>query len=152
MLLTLGIGSAVSLVGCIVTIICDQFPKFKRWAVVLLVCSFGFICGLVYITPGGMMVLDIVDYFGGGCLIFLMTTIETIGICWIYGLNRFIRDIEFMLDIRLTVYWKLTWAYIVPGVLLSIFIYSMSIYKPLGQGDYLYPTKAVGKALYSKSL
>lgn len=73
-----------------------------------------------------------------------MATIETIGVCWIYGLNRFVRDIEFMLGIRLNAYWKLTWAYIVPAVLVSIFAYAMYLYEPLRQGDYVYPAKAIG--------
>lgn len=51
MLLTLGVGSSVSQIGTVVTIICDQFPRFKRWAVVSIVCSVGFVCGLVYVTP-----------------------------------------------------------------------------------------------------
>lgn len=94
-----------------------------------------------------MIILEIVDYFGGGYIIFLMATIETIGVCWIYGLNRFVRDIEFMLGIRLSAYWKITWAYIVPGVLVSIFAYAMSLHKPLGQGNYVYPTKAIGTSV-----
>ena len=91
-----------------------------------------------------MIILEIVDYFGGGYILFLMALIETVGVCWLYGLKRFVRDIEFMLGIRLSIYWKITWAYIAPGVLLSIFAYAMSLYKPLGQGDYVYPTKATG--------
>jgi solute carrier family 6 amino acid transporter-like protein 5/7/9/14 len=51
MLLTLGIGSAVSLTGCVVTIICDDFPHWKRWLVVTGICLIGFISGLVYVTP-----------------------------------------------------------------------------------------------------
>ena len=65
MMLTLGVGSATSLVGCVITIICDDFPHMKRWLVTAVVCTIGFFCGLVYITPGGLLVLDIVDYFGG---------------------------------------------------------------------------------------
>jgi solute carrier family 6 amino acid transporter-like protein 5/7/9/14 len=89
-------------------------------------------------------VLDIVDYFGGGFIIFLMATIETIGICWIYGLNRFVRDIEFMLGIKLSAYWKITWAYIIPAVLVFIFCYAMGTYTPLKDGDYVYPAAATG--------
>lgn len=51
MLLTLGIGSAVSLTGCVVTILCDDFPHWKRWLVVTVICLIGFVSGLVYITP-----------------------------------------------------------------------------------------------------
>jgi solute carrier family 6 amino acid transporter-like protein 5/7/9/14 len=51
MLLTLGIGSAVSLTGCVITIICDDFPHWKRWIVVTVVGVIGFFSGLVYVTP-----------------------------------------------------------------------------------------------------
>ena len=29
--------------------------------------------------------MDVVDYFGGGFIIFVMAAVETIAICWIYG-------------------------------------------------------------------
>jgi len=51
MMLTLGVGSATSLVGCVITIICDDFPHFKRWIVTIVISIIGFFCGLVYITP-----------------------------------------------------------------------------------------------------
>lgn len=91
--------------------------------------------------------MDIVDYFGGGFIVFLMATIETIGICWIYGLNRFVRDIEFMLGIKLSAYWKITWAYVIPSVLVFIFCYAMATYKPLREGDYIYPSVATGQLI-----
>ena len=51
MLFTLGVGSAVSLTGCVITIICDAFPKWKRWIVTLIISCAGFLLGLVYVTP-----------------------------------------------------------------------------------------------------
>lgn len=51
MLYTLGIGSAVALAAAVVSVICDQFPHFKYWMVTLAICTFGFLVGLVYITP-----------------------------------------------------------------------------------------------------
>ncbi len=51
MLFTLGIGSAVSLTGCVITVVCDAFPTWKRWSVTLVICSVGFLLGLVYVTP-----------------------------------------------------------------------------------------------------
>ncbi len=51
MLFTLGIGSAVSLIGGVVTIICDAFPTWKRWLVTAVVCFASFLAGLVYVTP-----------------------------------------------------------------------------------------------------
>jgi len=51
MLYTLGIGSAISLVGAVITVYCDQFPSHPRWIVTLVVCIGGFLIGLVYICP-----------------------------------------------------------------------------------------------------
>ena len=85
MLFTLGVGSAVSLTGCVITIICDAFPNWKRWMVTLIICALGFFLGLIYVTPGGTYVLDVVDFFGGGFIVFVIAVVETIAISWIYG-------------------------------------------------------------------
>lgn len=37
--------------GQVVTVIRDQYPAWKKWKVALIVCSLGFISGIVYITP-----------------------------------------------------------------------------------------------------
>lgn len=65
MLFTLGIGSASALAGCVITIICDQFPLWKKWMVTLGVCIMGFLMGLVYVTPQGQYMLTLIDYYGG---------------------------------------------------------------------------------------
>ncbi|KAK7082701.1 hypothetical protein SK128_013747 [Halocaridina rubra] len=65
MLFTLGVGSSSALIGSIVTIINDEFPMFKSWLVTLVVCTLGFLIGLVYVTPQGQYVLALVDHYGG---------------------------------------------------------------------------------------
>lgn len=65
MLFTLGVGSASALTGCIITIICDEFPHFKKWLVTLIVCIAGFLLGLFYVTPQGQYVLELINYYGG---------------------------------------------------------------------------------------
>jgi solute carrier family 6 (neurotransmitter transporter, glycine) member 5/9 len=60
------------------------------------------------------------------------------------GLNRFVKDIEFMLNLRLSAYWKVTWAYVIPISLIGIFIYAMSTYSPSDIGSGPYPPSAVG--------
>ena len=73
-----------------------------------------------------------------------MVILEVIGVCWIYGLNRFIRDVDFMLNVKLGVYWKLTWAYIIPITLIFIFVYATSRYEPTLGGSYEFPPAATG--------
>ena len=45
-----------------------------------IICLIGFCIGSVYVTPGGQAVLSLVDYFGGGFIIFLIAIIEVIGV------------------------------------------------------------------------
>ncbi|XP_046656086.1 sodium-dependent nutrient amino acid transporter 1-like isoform X1 [Daphnia pulicaria] len=144
MLFTLGVGSAVSLCGCIITVICDAFPNWKRWMVTLVICSSGFLLGLVYVTPGGQHVLDVVDFFGGGFIIFVIAVVEVTAICWIYGLKNFLRDTEFMLGIRLGIYWKFTWGFFIPFSLMGIFIYSLANFRTFVTDGYVYPASLTG--------
>jgi len=66
MLFTLGVGSAASLSGCVITVVCDALPQYKRWQITCVICAIGFLLGLVYVTPGGQYILEVVDAFGGG--------------------------------------------------------------------------------------
>lgn len=51
MLITLAIGSAAGLAGCVITILCDDFPKIKRWVITAVVSVASFFVGLIYVTP-----------------------------------------------------------------------------------------------------
>jgi len=139
MLFTLGVGSAASLTGCVISVVCDALPNYKRWIITVVICSIGFLLGLVYVTPGGQFVLDVVDFFGGGFIIFVMAVIETVAICWIYGLKRFLKDVEFMIGIRLGVYWHFTWGVFIPVSLIAIFIYSLFEFPVFKEGTYIFP-------------
>ena len=37
-----------------------------------IICLIGFAIGSVYVTPGGQAILALVDYFGGGFIIFVL--------------------------------------------------------------------------------
>lgn len=50
--------------------------------------------------------LDLVDFYGGGFVIYTMCTLEMVGVAWCYGLYNFINDMEFMLGRKLGWYWK----------------------------------------------
>ena len=45
-----------------------------------IICMMGFGIGLVYVTPGGQAILSLVDFFGGGFIIFLIAIIEVIAV------------------------------------------------------------------------
>jgi len=143
MLFTLGVGSATSLTGGIITIFCDQFPSFKRWKVTTVICGLGFLAGLIYCTPGGQFMLTLVDKFGANFVIYVMATVEVAAIAWVYGLNNFISDIEFMLGIRVGWYWKFCWGFFVPVGLTVILFYSLATEGRLQHDKMDYPDAAI---------
>lgn len=54
-----------------------------------------------------------------------------------------------MLNVKLSLYWKLTWAYVIPGSLIPIFIYSIVQYDPKDIGTGPYPPALIGNELTS---
>jgi solute carrier family 6 amino acid transporter-like protein 5/7/9/14 len=142
MLFTLGVGSATADAGAIASIFCDRYPWMKRWVVTGVLCIFGFGVGLIYVTPGGQWMTDLVDYFGGGFVIYTMSTLEVVGVAWCYGLYNFINDIEFMTGVRLGWYWKFCWGALIPVFLSAILVYSLAT-TTLQHNDMDYPTIAI---------
>jgi len=124
MLFTLGLGSATSLAGGVITIIADGFPKFKRWQVTVGVCVVGYLFGLMYVTPGGLHILDLVDNFAATFVIYVAAMVEVGAIAYIYGLRNFCSDIEFMLNQKsVSIYYKVCWGGVIPIGLFAILIY-----------------------------
>ncbi|CAD7077283.1 unnamed protein product [Hermetia illucens] len=138
MLFVLGTGSLVALQTTVVTVICDQF-EFKFWKVATVSIVLGFCAGLVYVTPGGQWILNLVDYYGGTFVPFALAIVEIGGIMWIYGLDQFCKDVEFMTKRHVTPYWRICWAVLTPGLLIVIFVYSMVNYSPVTYSNNLYP-------------
>ena len=126
-----------------------------------IICLMGFGVGIVYVTPGGQAILSLVDFFGGGFIIFVIAIIEVISVryknnsiseknidntfifSWIYGLERLFNDIRFMMDISLGFYWKFCLKFFVPVSLLAIFIYFIVTYEHLTYQGFQYPPAAV---------
>lgn len=147
MLFVLGVGSEVALVSGLVSALADRFTTVKFWIFALLVCIAGFFCGLIYVTPGGQWILNLVDYFGGTYVVFCLAVFEMIGIFWIYGLQNFCDDVEFMTKRKVTVYWRVCWTIITPGLMAIMFIYSLISMTTIRYSGWDYPNSAISECL-----
>jgi len=142
MLATLGLGSATGLTSGIIAVVCDSNPLWNKTKVTAIICVAGFLIGLVYVTPGGQALLGLVDFFGGGFIIFALALVEVVAVSWIYGIKRFTRDIHFMLGIKVGIYWKFCWGFFIPVSLIGIFIYFIVTYTPITYQNIPYPLSA----------
>uniref|UniRef100_A0A1I8MFH3 Transporter n=1 Tax=Musca domestica TaxID=7370 RepID=A0A1I8MFH3_MUSDO len=139
MLLVLGVGSNVGMVSCVMTVIKDRFPHIPHWklSAVLSVC--GFLCGIVYMTPGGQYILNLIDFFGCSFIALFLAIAELVSFAWIYGTKRLCEDIEFMLGIKTGGYWRICWTFITPGLMMGVLLYSLISYTPLTYKGETYP-------------
>ncbi|XP_011158501.1 sodium-dependent nutrient amino acid transporter 1 [Solenopsis invicta] len=142
MMFVLGVGSAVGMTTGIITVINEQFPKLKTWQIVVPTCLFGFLIGTVYVTPGGQFILTLVDYYGTSFVVFILASFEMTGVIWIYGLENFLDDFEFMLDRKPSIYWRICWFIVTPLILITIFIYTVATLSPLTYGGISLPEYA----------
>ncbi|XP_077487301.1 sodium-dependent nutrient amino acid transporter 1-like [Amblyomma americanum] len=141
MLFLLGLGTGVGDVQAVTTVLTDQFPGLSKWrshiSVVFCVICFG--TGLILCTDSGNALRLLFDNYGVGQAVFLYAIFEVVGLMWIYGIRNVVRDFEYMLNGKISWYWKITWGFITPVSLIAIFIYgnategSASSLPPLGQ-------------------
>ncbi|XP_055372891.1 sodium-dependent nutrient amino acid transporter 1 [Condylostylus longicornis] len=139
MLFVLGIGSNVGMASCIMTVIRDRFSNWSHWMVALGISIGGFAIGNIYLTPGGQYMLNLLDFYGASFVAFVLAIAELIAVGWIYGVKRLCKDIEFMLDKKTGIYWRICWSLITPGLMIAILLYTIIDMSPLKYGDYIYP-------------
>lgn len=86
MLLVLGIGSNIGMASCVITVIKDQFNFLPHWVLATGISVTGFLLGIVYMTPGGQFILNLIDFFGASFIALVLAIAELIAVGWIYGI------------------------------------------------------------------
>ncbi|CAH4032580.1 sodium-dependent nutrient amino acid transporter 1-like [Pieris brassicae] len=143
MMAVLGVGSGVALLSMINTVLLDAFPSVPTTLMSASVCVVAFLIGLVYVTPGGQYILELVDFYGGTFMRLFSAIAETIGVFWIYGLENLTIDIQFMLGRTCSFYWRICWSIITPVLMIVVFFYAMITTERLKfGGTYDYPEAA----------
>uniref|UniRef100_A0A1Q3FP21 Transporter n=1 Tax=Culex tarsalis TaxID=7177 RepID=A0A1Q3FP21_CULTA len=122
MFVVLGLGSNMGIVQAIMTSIRDRYPQVQTWKAVLGIAIAGFSCGLVYLTPAGLHVLGVVEYYGVTFASLTLVILEAVTFCWIYGVNRICQDIKFMLNIETGLFWRVCWGLLTPACIIAVFI------------------------------
>ncbi|XP_072450723.1 sodium- and chloride-dependent neutral and basic amino acid transporter B(0+)-like [Chiloscyllium punctatum] len=149
MLFTLGLDSQFATVEIIMTSLQDQFPALlqsKRHYLSIVTCFLLFLCGLICVTQAGIYWVNLIDHFCAGWALLIIGGLEFIGISWIYGANRFIKDIEMMIGERTWLFWlwwRVCWFFISPCLLAVIIIWSLTTFTPPTYGSVEYPVWAV---------
>ncbi|XP_043560243.1 sodium- and chloride-dependent neutral and basic amino acid transporter B(0+)-like isoform X2 [Chiloscyllium plagiosum] len=149
MLVTLGVDTLFAALETIMTALVDQFPTFlrpKRLYLITVVWLLFYCFGLECVTQAGIYWIKLIDHFTAGWGILTAALLEVIGLSWIYGLNRFIKDIEMMIGEKnwlFWLWWRICWFFVTPCVLAATLLWSLVTFGPPTYGPVEYPDWAV---------
>ncbi|XP_072126473.1 sodium- and chloride-dependent neutral and basic amino acid transporter B(0+)-like isoform X1 [Mobula birostris] len=149
MLLTLGLDTQFAGLETVVTTLLEQFPKFlqsKHHKVTSGICLVFYFLGLIFVTEAGVYWLNLIDYFCTGWILVTVALMELIALSWIYGINRFINDIETMIGRKTRLFWlwwRVCWLFIAPGLLAAILFWSLATFSRPTYRSVEYPQWAI---------
>lgn len=76
---------------------------------------------MIFVFQNGMYLIQVIDWYSSPLTIILVCFCEIVMV-YFYGLGNIVRDIEYMLGIRLGLWWKICWKIVNPLVLVFIFV------------------------------
>ena len=85
-------------------------------------CAACYLLGLPCVSASGQYVLDLMDTYGAGFAVLWTGFWECVGLMWIYGFKNVSKDISLMIGSQPSWFWKITWAFVCPIVLILLFI------------------------------
>uniref|UniRef100_A0A4W5Q7Z8 Transporter n=1 Tax=Hucho hucho TaxID=62062 RepID=A0A4W5Q7Z8_9TELE len=114
MLLNLGLSTMFGTMEGILTPLTDNFKVLKRHKTMLTVCSciIGFLIGMLFTQRCGNYFVMMFDDYSATLPLIIVVVFECFSVSWVYGADRFLDDIEKMLNWRPPVVYKYLWKYV----------------------------------------
>ncbi|CAK9297661.1 unnamed protein product [Gordionus sp. m RMFG-2023] len=147
MLISIGLDSQFAMVETILTMLYDQWPGALRPRKILvsaITCFLFFLSGIPLTMNGGIYLFSLMDNYSAGWPLLFIGLIECVIVAYIYGIEKFLKDIEIMIGYRVNIWWKLCWKYIAPASTLLFLLYDWVSSSGLSYGDfYIFPPWAI---------
>ncbi|MCJ8750139.1 hypothetical protein PDJAM_G00259120 [Pangasius djambal] len=88
-----------------------------------LTCLVSFIIALVFVQSSGNYWLALFDGFAASIPLLVVALCELIALVYVYGIDRFNKDMEFMVGHKPNIFWQATWRVLSPLILLVILVF-----------------------------
>uniref|UniRef100_A0A671W8Z2 Transporter n=1 Tax=Sparus aurata TaxID=8175 RepID=A0A671W8Z2_SPAAU len=128
MLLNLGLSTMFGTMQGILTPLMDNFIIFicrQDILISLCSCALGFLMGLLFTQRSGNYFVTMFDDYSATLPLVIVVIFETISVAWVYGTDRFLDDIEVMLNWRPPVVYKYLWKYVCLLAMVSLLAASL---------------------------
>ncbi|CAM4640757.1 unnamed protein product [Leuciscus chuanchicus] len=126
MLFCLGLSTMFGSVEGVVAPLQDLNILPKKWPKEVytgLVCLVSFGLAIIFAQGSGDYWLALFDSFAGSIPLLIIAFCEMMAVSYIYGIDRFNDDIEFMIGHKPNFFWQATWRLISPLIVLVIFLF-----------------------------
>ncbi|KAJ8673949.1 hypothetical protein QAD02_005211 [Eretmocerus hayati] len=145
MLYLLGMDSCFVQIEAIISSVTDAYPTLRKHKHKVTVMSLLilFLGSIIFVTNGGMYILQMFDWYAASISVILICIVEVIVVGWTYGCENFVRDVEFMINEKLHWWWPLCWKYITPTILSFIFVTTIFFNTRLSYNGIDYPDWAI---------
>ncbi|KAJ8924104.1 hypothetical protein NQ315_006886 [Exocentrus adspersus] len=127
MLLSLGIGSQIGILeGMLCTVFdIEILKRIDKKYITATVCIICFFVGMIFTTGAGEYWLTMFDSFAGTIGLVVVAFMEMIAVIYVYGHEKFTKDIHDMTGVKPGLYWQITWKYLAPAIMVLILVSSV---------------------------
>uniref|UniRef100_A0A3Q1AHH3 Transporter n=1 Tax=Amphiprion ocellaris TaxID=80972 RepID=A0A3Q1AHH3_AMPOC len=126
MLLCLGLSTLFGNVEGVVVPLRDLNVFPKKWpheALTGVTCAVAFIITLLFAQHSGIYWVSLFDNFAGSVPLLTTGLFEMIAVVYIYGIDRFNKDIKFMVGHKPSIFWQISWRFTSPLIVLVILVF-----------------------------
>ncbi|WP_299492871.1 sodium-dependent transporter [uncultured Shewanella sp.] len=134
-LVVAGLSSHISIMEAVISAIIDK-SSYPRKKVATLICGLGFALSLLFATNGGILLLDLVDYFINNIALLFSCLVEVILIAWFIKASSIRHYANQLSDFSVGRWMELCLRYISPALLLIILIRNLFNTLTQGYGEY----------------
>ncbi|MCP5079390.1 MAG: sodium-dependent transporter, partial [Psychromonas sp.] len=126
-----GLSSHISIIEAVTSAFIDKL-NISRKAAASLVCGIGFVVSMSFATNGGLLLLDLVDYFMNNIALLLSCLIELLIMGWIIKLSDIHKHVNNVSEFTIGNWFEICLRFISPLFLLVIV--GTNIYTTLMEG------------------
>ncbi|KAL6100048.1 slc6a19 [Pungitius sinensis] len=126
MLLCLGLSTLFGNIEGVVVPLKDLNVFPKTWPHEILTgitCMAAFFICFLFALDSGIYWVTLFDNFAGSVPLLTVGLFEMIAVVYIYGIDRFNEDVEFMVGHKPPIFWQIAWRFISPLIVLVILVF-----------------------------